>query len=174
MEFSMPASGEIYIGQWTPDLAGELSRLSLDADNRAYLPDEVFETAQEAADAIAQLLAFQHNGAGPQVYPVFEADGRFIGHVEISPLDDGGKDWEIGYHIGAEYRGHGYAAAAVRLFMPHIMDKMALSRLWGICHAENKASKRVLEKCGFSMCDQKSVMYFGKPAEIHRYIYERT
>ena len=74
-------------------------------------------------------------------------DGRHIGHVQAVPIKGG---WEIGYHIGAAHAGNGYATEAVKAFLPPIMERLGISRIAGICDAENAVSRRVLEKCGFA------------------------
>ena len=43
---------------------------SLDEDNRKFVPDEVFETIQEAQDTINFLIECYKGTSGPFVYPI--------------------------------------------------------------------------------------------------------
>jgi len=87
------------ITEFTPDMAQAVHENSLDEDNRLFVPDEVFETVEEAAETIDFLMS-QYDGCdGPLVYPVLLKDGTNIGYVQAVPLGNG--VWEVGYHIGA-------------------------------------------------------------------------
>ena len=100
----------LIITEFTADMAEAVHLNSLDEDNRRFVPDEVFETVEEAADTVAFLMGGYASGEGPLVYPVLLKDGICIGYVQAVPLDEGG--YEIGYHIGKAYTGRGYASEA--------------------------------------------------------------
>ncbi|MBQ9168966.1 MAG: hypothetical protein IJX67_11250, partial [Oscillospiraceae bacterium] len=88
----------LIITEFTMDMAEAVHLNSLDEDNRRFVPDEVFETVEEAADTVGFLMGVYENGDGPLVYPVLLKDGTYIGYVQAVPFDDG--TWEVGYHIG--------------------------------------------------------------------------
>ena len=112
------------ITEFTPDMAQAVHENSLDEDNRLFVPDEVFETVEEAAETIDFLMS-QYDGCdGPLVYPVLLKDGTNIGYVQAVPLGNG--VWEVGYHIGAKYTKHGYATEAVTAFLPVIMKRIGI------------------------------------------------
>ena len=70
--------------------------------NRKFLPDEVFQTLEEAQAAIAQWLHNWEAAAGEQACPIFLKEGACIGHIALSPLEDwDGEAWEVTCHIGA-------------------------------------------------------------------------
>ena len=102
------------ITEFTMDMAEAVHLNSLDEDNRRFVPDEVFETVEEAAETVEFLMGVYSSGDGPLVYPVLLKDGTYIGYVQAVPLDGG--IWELGYHIGASYTRKGYATEAVRAF----------------------------------------------------------
>ena len=97
-------------------------------------------------------------------------DGTYIGYVQAVPFDDG--TWEIGYHIGADYTKKGYATEAVKAFLPVILPKLGLSRIKGICLADNKASMKVMERCGFTKEFEGEGPYQGNQRRICRYYFE--
>ena len=137
----------LVITEFTMDMAEAVHLNSLDEDNRRFVPDEVFETVEDAAETVEFLMSVYENGEGPLVYPVLLKDGTYIGYVQAVPFDDG--TWEVGYHIGGNYTKQGYATEAVNAFLPVIMPKLGISKIAGICLAENKASVKVMGRCGF-------------------------
>ena len=159
----------LIITRFTMDMAEAVHRNSLDEDNRRFVPDEVFETVEEAADTVSFLMGVYDNGDGPLVYPVLLKDGTYIGYVQAVPFDDGTR--EIGYHIGGNYTGQGYATEAVKAFLPVILPKLGLQEIRGICLADNKASVKVLERCGFLKEFEGPGPYQGEDRDICKYIF---
>ena len=158
----------LIIADLSMDMAESLHLNSLDEDNRRFVPDEVFETVEEAAETIAYLLKCYQTGEGPQVYAVTLRDGTFVGYVQAVPL---GSEWEVGYHIGADYTRKGYATEALRAFLPEIMKQIGLQKMLGICLSENAASVKVLERCGFAKQFEGVGQYQGKPRQVCRFLY---
>ena len=159
----------LIITEFTMDMAEAVHLNSLDEDNRRFVPDEVFETVEEAADTVGFLMGVYETGDGPLVYPALLKDGTYIGYVQAVLLDDG--TWEIGYHIGANYTKKGYATEAVKAFLPVIMPKLGLTSIKGICRAENKASVKVMERCGFIKEYEGMGPYQGQELPICRFTF---
>ena len=157
----------LIITEFSLDMAQAVHENSLDDDNRQFVPDEVFETAEDAREAIGFLMSRYSGLEGPLAYPVLtKAGGNNIGYVQIVPLGNG--NWEIGYHIAKQYTGNGYATEAVSAFLPFMAAKLALREVQGICLSENAASKRVLLKCGFEPVFEGTGDYQGERREIFR------
>ncbi len=163
----------LIITEFTMDMARVVHENSLDEDNRRFVPDEVFETEEEAAETIGFLMGQYDGTEGPFVYPVIaKEDSANLGYVQMAPLDDG--SWEIGYHIAKKYTGNGYATEAVKAFLPFMTDRIGISEVYGICLAENAASVRVLEKCGFDVLFEGTGDYQGEKREIFRSVWKRN
>jgi RimJ/RimL family protein N-acetyltransferase len=159
----------LIITKFTMDMVEAVHLNSLDDDNRRFVPDEVFETIEDAADTVGFLMSVYENGDGPLVYPVLLKDETCIGYVQAVPFDDG--TWEIGYHIGGNFTKHGYATEAVKAFLPVIMSKLGISRISGICLAENKGSVKVMERCGFVKEFEGIGSYQGEERKICKFFY---
>ena len=157
----------LIITELTAEMAPDVYAYSLDEDNRRFVPDEVFETPEEAREAVAHLISGYGDFTEPQVYAVTtRAEGRYIGYVQLVPMEDG--TWEIGYHIGAAWTGKGYATEAVLGFLPAAAEGAGIREVYGICLKENAASRRVLEKSGFRTEYAGPGDYQGKRREIVR------
>ena len=159
----------LQITEFTMDMAEAVHLNSLDEDTRRFVPDEVFETVEEAAETVEFLMGVYANGDGPLVYPVLLKDGTYIGYVQAVPFDDG--TWEIGYHIGANYTKQGYATEAVKAFLPVILPQLGIDRIAGICRVANAASVKVMERCGFIKEFEGIGPYQGEEHRICKYFF---
>lgn len=161
----------LIITEFTPDMAQIVHENSLDEDNRRFVPDEVFETVEEAAETVAFLISRYGGTEGPLAYPVLiKGSGVNIGYVQMVPLD--GRSWEIGYHIAKKQTGNGFATEAVSAFLPVMADMIGTGEVLGICLSENAASKRVLLKCGFEPVFEGIGEYQGEKREIFKSIWK--
>ena len=158
----------LIITKFDLSMAESVHKNSLDEDNRRFVPDEVFETVEDAKETIEFLMTVYESGDGPLVYPVLLNDGTNVGYVQFVPIDE---DYEVGYHIGEEYTKKGYATEALKAFLPVIMAKMGIDKVYGICVSENVASKKVMEKCGFQKEYEGIGLYQGENRPIAKYIY---
>ena len=138
----------LIITEMTMDMAMDVHKNSLDEDTRRFVPDEVFETLEDAKETIEFLMSQYGSAEGPLVYAMITKDeDKNIGYVQLVPIGEG--KWEIGYHVAKAFTGNGYATEAVKAFLPVITKRIGISEVYGIRLLENAASGRVLEKCGF-------------------------
>ena len=75
-------------------------------------------------------------------------DGTPVGDLCFKGLGADGMT-EIGYGILEEFRGQGYAAEAVDAAAAWALGQPSVSRVEAETEPDNRASQRVLEKCGF-------------------------
>ena len=155
---------QLCIRKLEPSMSFDVWKNSLDENNRRFVPDEVFETLEDAQEVVNQLINRYESEDGPFVYALFrKEDSANIGYVQLVKIDDG---WEIGYHVAIAYNGCGYATNAVQLFLEYLKQNASIKQIYGIALADNKASLRVLEKNGFEMIFKGQGLYQGKEREI--------
>ena len=160
------------ITTFSPDMAQAVYENSQDEDTRRFVPDEVYDSVEEAREAIEFLISRYDSTDGPFVYPIITNDsGENIGYIQLCKLDDG--TWEIGYHIAKDFIGKGYATEAVKAFLPVMAQKLNINEVYGICLAENTASVRVLEKCGFTQVYKGLGNYQGREVQIIKTIWKK-
>jgi ribosomal-protein-alanine N-acetyltransferase len=131
----------LIITEFNENMAESVHLNSLDDDNRRFVPDEVFETIDDARETVEWLISRYQGKEEPFVYPILLKGGENIGYVQAVKIEIG---WEIGYHVSKAYTGNGYATEAVVAFLPIIMKRLGISEIYGICLAENIASQKVL------------------------------
>jgi len=164
-------TSRLTITTFSLDMAQSVYENSQDDDTRRFVPDEVYDSVEEAREAIEFLMSRYDSADGPFVYPIITNDGgKNIGYVQLCKVDEGA--WEIGYHIAKQFTGKGYAPEAVKAFLPAMAQKLNIKEVYGICLAENVASVRVLEKCGFTQIYHGLGNYQGKEAQIIKAIWK--
>jgi ribosomal-protein-alanine N-acetyltransferase len=78
------------------------------------------------------------------------AGGRIVGRLTLSQVFRRAfRNCYLGYWVGEEHNGRGYATAAVRLAVRHAFDVLDLHRVQANVMTRNPRSARVLEKAGF-------------------------
>ena len=158
----------LIIADLTKDMCGAFQKNSVDEDNRRFVPDEVFETLEAAKQAVEWLMTCYQCEKGPFVHSVLLKNEVNIGYVQTCSMEQG---WEVGYHIAKQYTGQGYATEAVAAFLPEMMAKLQINRIYAIVLEENAASQRVLEKCGFTLAYEGMGKYQGIAQALRRYIF---
>ena len=109
------------------------------AGNTARIPHPYrVEDAQEFIAAASRKVAEAHFA--------ITLDRTIIGVCGLDPREDGP---EIGYWLGVDYWGRGYATEAVRALIDHAFGELGYEALAAGARVSNPASRRVLEKCGF-------------------------
>ncbi len=77
-------------------------------------------------------------------------DGRLVGAITLDNIRRGpAQAGTIGYWIGAPHAREGYMREALTAMVHHAFEVLDLSRLESACLPENKASRGLLEKCGY-------------------------
>ena len=112
------ADKELSICYMDQTMCYDIWKNSLDEDNRKYVPDEVFESLEEASDVVDFIIRSYDSKDGPFIYAIIrKSDNANLGYVQLIKIEEG---WEIGYHIAKMYTGNGYATRSVMLFLEYI------------------------------------------------------
>ena len=76
--------------------------------------------------------------------------GEAIGSCDLRrPVPDDPGVGEVGYLLGPEGRGHGFATSAVVLLARYAFDALGMARVQALVHPGNGPSRRVLARAGF-------------------------
>jgi len=81
-----------------------------------------------------------------------DAQDRLLGAVGLPRVDRARSVGEVGYWMAPWARGRGLCARAVRLLREHALDPggLGLARLELLAHPDNRASRAVAERAGFT------------------------
>jgi RimJ/RimL family protein N-acetyltransferase len=82
---------------------------------------------------------------------------------------------EIGYWIGEPFWRQGFATEASRALIDHAFTETEIDALLASCRVQNDASRRVIEKCGFSWVSTglNQVKALGASVPVDRFVLSR-
>lgn len=78
-----------------------------------------------------------------------------VGSINATPTDRELHNYEIGYWIGGEHIGHGYATLATEALAQMLLGRPNTRSMTAKTHPDNVFSQRVLEQAGFT-CETRA------------------
>ncbi len=103
---------------------------------------------------------------------VYKKSMKMIGTVGLHRLNKQRKTAELGYILNPDYWGKGLMVEAVTKIIPWFFDELGLYRLECGHFDINQQSKRVIEKCGFTLegtFRKKIVLKDESRCDLHHY-----
>jgi RimJ/RimL family protein N-acetyltransferase len=91
------------------------------------------------------------------------ADGQVAGHIACYP---DGENMEVTYWLGRTFWGRGLATKALNGMLQLVRDRPIFAR----AAADNIASMRVLQKCGFKIIEKNKDYANGRGEQTEEYI----
>ncbi|WP_338783663.1 GNAT family N-acetyltransferase [Streptomyces sp. DG1A-41] len=164
---------------WNPADAADLVDLYRDGALRRWASADVHDRA-----GAAQWVQDQQGGweAGHRfAFAVSEvrehaAEGRLVGHVVLKNVASGASSAEVGYWTAAHARGRGVAPRALKALTDWAFAAFAghgLTRLELLHQADNTASCRVAQKCGYELSSLLPAAPPAFPLEGHSHARAR-
>ena len=139
------------------------SLLTFERVNRAFFAKSIPDRGDDfftRFDALhAERLAEQDTGAC-RFHVLVDDLGAIVGRVNL--VDIAGGEAELGYRIGEEASGHGLATNAVAEVRQLARRDYGLQRLRAKITVDNVASRKVLERNGFTEIERMELN--GRPA----------
>ena len=136
-----------------PTDINDYHRLLSDPKTMYYLQDIMTSTMEESHKNLETTIAEAQNPNRTKYFLAIEhgETGTFIGSIgytvtRTTPL---GKFVGVGYFVLPEHQGHGYVTEALHEVIRFAFEDDNVFRIETGCMAENKASERVMQKCGF-------------------------
>jgi 8-oxo-dGTP diphosphatase len=152
-----------------PVEAAHLSDLCLAANNEhvaAFTASLPFPYGQQdGVEFLADARQIHAEGRGLRLAIERAGSGTFLGMIGLNLLDDSAQV-EVGYWLGRDHWGQGFASDAVRQLMAHAFDSLGCREVVAMVAVDNRASARVLEKCGFQHQGQQDCPFPRRPGGI--------
>jgi ribosomal-protein-alanine N-acetyltransferase len=158
----------LILRSWRLEDADALFRILREPDILKYFPSTTFTLEKTQGYINHQLTHWQEHGYGHWAVTLKE-DGRMLGWDGLEYLTETDEN-EVAYLLSHQAWGCGYATEAARAAVRYGFHTASLQTIIGLVHPQNRASIRVLEKCGFSFIDHK--VYWGM--EMCRYRIESS
>lgn len=139
------------------DLPWLIEMRSPDTVNR-YLGGPTMQSPEALAVRIKFYIeSYEKFGFGFSVMELKET-GERIGTSGLVPLDDTG-EIEVGYNLSEKYWRKGYGYECAMAWLEYGFVTAGLERIVAVAHPDNKASWRIMEKCG--MHYEKTGEHYG-------------
>lgn len=161
---------------WQPDLTIDVMALKLENKRirlrhlRKSDADKIFQYVKDpdianntllprpykrihACDFITRMTRARRRSKPKDIVFVIELlkTKTLIGMVGIHRIDRVHNNAVIGYWLGKPFRGIGIVPEAVRLSLKYCFHELKLMRIYAAVFTTNKASQKVLTKCGFTL-----------------------
>lgn len=96
---------------------------------------------------------------------------EFVGYIDVKSIDWDIPKAEIGYFIDKKYTGKGITANALNLIIYHFFNELKFVKLLLRIHQDNTLSRRVADKCGFTIEGTIRKDYKKTNGEIVDFLY---
>lgn len=136
---------------WRETDAASVAQYAADARVAANLRD-VFPHPYALADAEAFIRMCMANEGAGQLYRAIVVDGQAAGGISVCVGSDVyRRSAELGYWLGVPFWGRGIMTGAVGELCREAFRRFDIVRIHAEPYARNAASRRVLEKAGFTL-----------------------
>jgi len=133
------------------------------------------ERIQATAEGVRRYIDLQNSYQPFESDKVFElaierkADGKVIGLLGLICRDPG--QGEMGWALGVEYRGQGYATEAAMALMDYGFNSLGLHRIHADTSTDNLASWRIMERLGMRREALLRGAVYEEAKWVDRYVY---
>ncbi len=146
--FPILESGRLMLRQLTPEDAVDFFACQSDPEVFRYA-GRTEETSLESARQMLNILFKRHQEQTLLSWAiVLKESQRLIGRFQMEQWSDENHRATVGYLLGKQYWGNGYATEALCAVIAYLFEQTTVNRIETFAWAENRASTRVMEKGG--------------------------
>lgn len=132
-------------------------KMDSNSDVHTYLGNHPMQTLEQANEAIAFVQQqYIENKIGRWAV-IEKSSGEFAGWSGLKLVKESWNNhthyYDVGYRLHPGYWGKGYATESAMAALEYGFNTMCLPEIIGTANVENKASRRVLEKCGLKFIE---------------------
>ena len=126
-----------------------LQKLDSEPEVLRYIPRKPVTLEHVKEKVIPAIHKIYEETPGLGYWVAEELDtGRFVGWFHLKAVEDDPEAGEIGYRLMRAFWGQGFATEGSLALIEYGHKEIKLKRITGVAMSTNKASIRVLEKCG--------------------------
>ena len=146
-------TARLILRRFTPDDADSLVELDGDPAVLRYLDEAPPSRDEVVNEIVPAFLAYYVRGDRYGFWAAIErATGDFLGWFHFRPLPgDPDDEPELGYRLRRAAWGRGYATEGSRALIDKGFRELGVRRVHASTAGENRASWRVMEKCGMTL-----------------------
>jgi [ribosomal protein S5]-alanine N-acetyltransferase len=136
----------LLLREFTPDDGAVIYRLNLDPLVMRYTGDKPFASVGDASDFLNRYEHYRKYGFGRWAV-IRKTDGEFLGWCGLK-FDEVCGECDVGFRFFRRFWSRGYATESARECIGFGFGTLMLPLIVARCMPENRASVRVIEKCG--------------------------
>jgi len=153
----------LLIRDWRLEDADEAFKIYGDPDVMRYVgTGESHKSVDQTRERLAKVIE-RDRGQALGFWAAETLEGTLVGGALLNTLPDG-SDVEVGYHLGKQWWGKGYATELAQALVKYGFETVGLTKIVGVTYPENIASQRVLEKAG--LVHKRQSLYGEIPVEF--------
>jgi RimJ/RimL family protein N-acetyltransferase len=137
-----------------------------DIEGNKYMPDPCYKSGAE----IAEILEDDLNCPVYYFVAMFANADEIIGTCSLGFENAEAKEYSIGYNVKKDYWGNGYAGEMIHALIDFARE-LGIKTITAPVAKENKASNRVMEKCGFFIDGEGAFKKSGTDIVYATFIY---
>lgn len=150
----------LYLRPWDDFDADELFELAKEPEIGLWCGWEPHKHIRDTFFALHNFLEFQ------DTYCICLKNNEIIGSIglhlkEQTELTDKDNECELGFWIGKQFWGNGYATEAAQEIIRHAFNDLNIQTIWCSHYEGNNRSKRVQEKLGFKYSKMQGNIVIG-------------
>lgn len=143
-----------------------------DAQATRYMLNLPHKTLEEEAAFISGVEA-EWRKESPTIYEfAVTLGGTHIGGVSIEP-DEKRESGELGWIIGREYQGRGYALEAASALIDFCGRELRLVKVFARCDAQNEPSYLLMERLGLAFECEGTRLYHDERGQAREFTYSK-
>ncbi|MCT4356317.1 GNAT family N-acetyltransferase [Streptomyces sp. Je 1-79] len=160
----------LLLRRWTDDDLVPMAEINADPEVMRWIGDgSVRDLEQTAEDIERWEEEWDDEGFGLFAVELL-GSGELIGFAGLSVplfLPELRHEVEIGWRLGRQFWGQGYASEAAHAVLEFALQDRGLDRVVGIAHISNEASENVMRKLGMTPERETDHPEFGVPLRVH-------
>ena len=133
--------------------AQDLFAIRSDAEVNRFIERNAYEALSQATEFIETLNEKMPKGEWFVLGVEDAKNGKLIGTVCLFGFNEERTVGELGYELSPLYQGKGVMTETLELFLNWIKREQLAQKLNACIHAQNEASKRLIQKLGFVLDD---------------------
>ncbi|MEU6976025.1 MULTISPECIES: GNAT family N-acetyltransferase [unclassified Streptomyces] len=160
----------LLLRRWTDDDLVPMAEINADPEVMQWIGDGSVRDLEETAERIEHWEEeWDEEGFGLFAVELL-GSGELIGFTGLSVpefLPEVAPDVEIGWRLGRQFWGQGYASEAAHAALEFALQDRGLDRVISIARAGNTASENVMRKLGMTLERETVHPEFGHALRIH-------
>lgn len=160
---------QITLRPWHINDADELAKIANNKNIAQFMAD-VFPHPYSSENA-KTFIAFATSNPNSKIFAII-VDEKPVGSIGLHlQTDILRKNAEIGYWLGEQYWGKGIITQAIPQMIDYGFKNMDIVRIFARIFGTNKASQKVVEKCGFTLEGRYEKTIFKNDEYLDELIY---